>query len=89
MAGKRHKIHKVATKTKGHRKLAIHGGFKAMEHKVAATKRAVGRALAGSVDRLGHTATTDAAGGSPTGASWRCARWSADGPTDAAFASHR
>jgi len=37
----RHKkgVHKVATKTKGHRKLAIHGGFKAMEHKASGHKK--------------------------------------------------
>ena len=38
MRGKKKGVHKVATKTKGHRKLAIHGGFKAMEHKVGHKK---------------------------------------------------
>ena len=37
--GRHHKgVHKVSTKTKKGRKTTIHGGFKAMEHKVGHKK---------------------------------------------------
>lgn len=39
MRGHKKGVHKVSTKTKDHRKLAIHGGFKAMEHKVSGHKK--------------------------------------------------
>ena len=38
MRGHKKGVHKVSTKTKGHRKTTIHGGFKAMEHKVGHKK---------------------------------------------------